>query len=34
VELDDDAAFELVAAAAEGQLDGEQIAFRLAIRPH
>lgn len=34
VELDDDAAFELVMAAAEGQLDVEQIAQRLAIRPH
>jgi death on curing protein len=34
VDLDDDAAFELVMAAAEGQLDVEQLAHRLAIRPH
>jgi death on curing protein len=34
VEVDDDAAFELVMAAAEGQLDVEQIAHRLALRPH
>jgi death on curing protein len=32
-DLDDDAAFELVMAAAEGRLDVEQIAQRLAIRP-
>jgi death on curing protein len=34
VELGDDAALELVMAAAEGQLDVEQIAHRLALRPH
>jgi death-on-curing protein len=34
VDLDDDAAFELVMAAAEGQLDVEQLAHRLAVRPH
>lgn len=32
-DLDDDAAFELVMAAAEGHLDVEQIAERLRIRP-
>jgi death-on-curing protein len=32
VELDDDAAFELVMAAAAGQLDVEQIAQRLTLR--
>ena len=32
VDLDDDVAFELVMAAAEGHLDVEQIAQRLAIR--
>jgi len=32
VDLDDDAAVELVMAAAEGQLDVEQIAARLAAR--
>ena len=34
VDLDDDAAFEDVMAAAEGHLDGEQIAQRIAIRPN
>ena len=33
VDLDDEAAFELVTAAAEGHLDVEQIAQRLVIRP-
>ena len=33
VDLDDSAAFELVMAAAEGHIDVEQIAQRLAIRP-
>ena len=33
VDLDDDAAFELVMAAAQGHIDVEQIAERLAIRP-
>jgi len=33
VDLDDEAAFELVMAAAEGHLDGEQIAQRPVIRP-
>ena len=33
VHLDDDAVFELVMTAAEGHLDVEQIAQRLAIRP-
>ena len=33
VELDDDTAFELVMAAAEGRLDVEQIAQQLANRP-
>ena len=33
VDLDDDAAFELVMAAAEGQLDIEQIAQRLVTHP-
>lgn len=32
-DLDDDTAFELVMAAAEGRLDVEQIAERLRIRP-
>ncbi len=33
VDLDDDAAFELVMAAAEGHLDVEEIARRLATHP-
>ncbi len=33
VDLDDDVAFELVMAAAEGHLDVEQVAQRLATRP-
>ncbi|TVR36131.1 MAG: alcohol dehydrogenase [Nitriliruptor sp.] len=33
VDLDDDAAFELVMAAAEGHLDVEEIAQRLATHP-
>jgi death on curing protein len=33
VDLDDDAAFELVMAAADGHLDVEQIAQRLVVRP-
>lgn len=33
VDLADDAAFDLVMAAAEGHLDVEQIAQRIAIRP-
>lgn len=33
VDLDDDAAFELVMAAAEGHLDVEQIGQRLVTRP-
>lgn len=33
VDLDDSAAFQLVMAAAEGHIDVEQIAQRLAIRP-
>ena len=33
VDLDDDAAFELVMAAAQGHIDVEQIAQGLAIRP-
>ena len=33
VDLDDDAAFELVMAASEGQLDVEQIAQRLVTHP-
>jgi hypothetical protein len=33
VDLDDDAAFELVMAAAEGHIDVEQLAQRLVIRP-